>query len=76
MKKNNNNNCVEIFTYRHYNIRLEILKAQRLVYHGVSLWKSELLWSFVRESIASWIHTPPGVNIVIDNRQLGTVNIH
>ena len=56
---------------RHYIFQLKILKAKNIVYQTTSLYNSGLMLKLTIEFIFSLLHTPPGIDVVIENHQLG-----
>ncbi len=56
--------------------KISFLLPYDLIYWFIclaTLWSSPLLRSFLLEVVISWIHCPPGLDVVIVNRQLGKI---
>ena len=62
---------LHFFVYNHYKLKIEILKALRIIYQGTSFWDSNLTKYYILESLFCWIHSPPGLNFDVSTKPLG-----
>lgn len=62
---------LHFFIYKHYKLRIEILKALRIIYRGTSFWDSNLVKYCFLESLVCWIHNLPGLDYELDMSPLG-----
>ena len=62
---------VHFYIYKHYKLKLEILKSQRIIYQKTQLRQSNQLKFYLIEILFNYIHCPPFFDFVLPNEQLG-----
>lgn len=59
------------YIFRHYKLKMELLKSQRIIYQRTKLQNSGLFKYYLIEILFNYFHCPPFFDFVLPNEQLG-----